>query len=207
MDSNLWWPASLLAMTLVFSLLLFLSFRHSRRSSQEFAQRLMTMQAATLKVSYSSTEAIVETIQQMSEDSRSQLVAMTNTSRQMATEHLEATSRLAEQLQQAARETAFRQAAEMQRYERLIAGPHASLTSMLTRTISLLGTKDAIAYRTVAGAEVPPDVSSAPYTTGDELETERRQQQVDQMFEHWAGGMTDGAGDGSDLADFGVAGV
>lgn len=209
MLSPIWLLASLLTMTLLFLGCLLLQSRSYHRLQREFAQKLMTMQAATLKVSYSSTEGITEAILKMSEDSRSQIVAMANTSRQMATEHLEATSLLSERMQQAAREQSFRQAAELARYERLISGPHESLTSMLTTTIRLLGTKDALAYRSVATADVPPDAGVEPYATGDEIATDRMQSDVDRMFETWqGGGVTDGAAaDGSAFAEFGIPGV
>lgn len=209
MPSLTWLLASQLTTTLLFLGCLLLQSRTSRRSQQELAQKLTTMQAATLKVSYSSTEALIEAILKMSEDSRSQIVAMSNSARQMATEHLQATSLLSERLQQAAREQSFRQAAEMARYERLISGPQESLTSMLTTTIRLLGTKDALAYRSVATADVPPDAGGEPYTTGDEIATDRMQSDVDRMFETWQGeGVTDGAAaDGSAFAEFGIPGV
>lgn len=208
MDSPIWPLALLLTTTLLFLLCLLLISRNSRRSQQELANRLTTMQAASLRLSFESTEMILETVTKLAEDSRSQTVALTQASRTMATEHLEATNRLAEQLQAAARESAFRQATELARYERLIAGPHASLTSMLTTTIRLLGTKDAIAYRSVAGADLPTDQATQPYTTGDELETERMQASVDEMFASWQGGVTDEPdGDRSAFADFGIPGV
>jgi len=208
MPSLIWQLASLLTMTLLFLICLLLQSRSSRRSQQELAQRLTTMQAASLRLSFESTEMILQTITKLSEDSRSQVMAMTTASRQMATEHLEATSRLSQQMQLASRESSFRQASELARYERLVAGPHESLTSLLTTTIRLLGTKDAIAYRSVATADVPADRAPEPYTTGDELETTRMQSEVDEMFSRWApGGVNDGSGDGPAFADFGIPGV
>jgi hypothetical protein len=204
MDSSLLLALSLPVTTLLLGLFLWLILAMFLRGQQQYQQQQNLTLAAALKTSLSSMTDTAETLKTISEDNRSATVALLTAARESTTLQMQAQQSLMTAGHQQLQSMAVQQNRQHEATERSITRQHESLTSLLTTTIRLLGTKDPISYTQVANAERTPDGGTEPYATGDDLEVQRRQQLVDELFSGYTPvGDTD-AGFRSDLGDFGL---
>lgn len=210
MDSMIWLALSLPITALVLTLSLWLILRWM--TQDRAATRAATMEHSRLNANLQATQMKVqlESLTQLSEDTRS-------TSMAVLTGMRESVSKV-QTMQQSMSETFRMQQAQLLRaqqegtatLEQFLTRQATSQTSLLRTLVTLLGTKDSLAFAQVnaaASSASSLQEGQAPYTTGDEEAEAVLQKIIDDYRGLVPGGDDNGSSffeSGQDLRDFGV---
>jgi len=209
MDSPLWLAISLplTAIVLLLSLRMFLPWLASERS----ASRSATMEQSKLQANLQATQMKVqlESLAQLSEDSRSSSVALLTAMRETASRQQTTQQAMSETFRVQQQQLLRAQQEGTATLEQFLTRQSTSQTSLLRTLVTLLGTKDSLAFTQVNAAASATSLQEgeAPYTTGDEEAEAMLQKIIDDYRGLVPGGDDNGSSffeSGQDLRDFGV---
>lgn len=179
-------------------------------SSERAASRQMSLEKMRLEANLQVTQSKVqlETMTTLSEDQRSQSLAVLTAIRETTSTQQNQQAQMAETFRLQAATLLQAQQEGTTRLEQHLTRQQESQTSLLKTLVSMVGTKDSLAFAQVhaAAQSTSPDQAGAPYTTGDE-EVERAMQEI---LDNFRGAADLGANGGEffesglDLRDLGI---
>jgi len=161
--SQIWYPISLVLITLLLAALFLYLLRQEHRRSEDAnstVAQAVALKMTLLEQAGAQQDDLLETAR---EQLRQQTVAM----QEFLKESLATAAKSMEQ-------------AHLISMNGLQAS-ESSMAKLLSSAVAMLGTKDTLAYHQVVGGALAPDTSTGPYTAVDDAEMERLQQLRDEQ--------------------------